>query len=256
MSAAALYCLQCLIFNSVYAYPPLAAPCATASTPIKENCHATSCTCHPLITVDPFFSIWSPADRLTDTETVHWTGFPNIINATAKIDGADYRFMGVGEAPAMEQISRDMDALTTTYVFEAAGVRLTLRFTSPVLPDDLYLLTRPVSYLAVEKKSTDGKAHTVSLRFAVSEQICLDMPGDDEVVVTTLSHGGVTSVKMGSKGQNILNREGDCARIDWGYFYLSSNQKGAAAGSEKKTVVTYNGFLREDNEIEMTFCNP
>ena len=208
----------------------------------------------PLITVDPFFSIWSPADRLTDTDTVHWTGFSNTIEAVAEIDGKAYRFIGRrADIPAMCQIARDMNALTTTYVFEAAGVRLTCLFTSPLLPDDYQLLTRPVSYLEVKRDNIDGKAHTVKLSFAVSEQVCLDMPGDDEVVTEVLTEGGITSAKMGSKSQIMLDRDGDCHRISWGYFYLSTNQKGAVASSEKKTVLTYDGFARGDKEIEMTF---
>ena len=114
---------------------------------------------YPLITIDPFFSVWSQADRLTDETTVHWTGRPNTINGIATIDGIDYRFIGNSDAPAMKQISADCTAFSTVYVFEQSGVRLTLKFTSPILLNDLYLLTRPVSYLEIKKEITDHKKH-------------------------------------------------------------------------------------------------
>ncbi|MBQ9807144.1 MAG: DUF5127 domain-containing protein, partial [Clostridia bacterium] len=210
----------------------------------------------PLITVDPFFSVWSPADHLTDTDTTHWTGFPNIIIGVAEIDGKPYRMIGRkrdAEISSMKRVSRDVDAFTTTYVMEQNGVRLTLLFSSPILPDDLYYLTRPVSYLEIRKESTDGKDHTVKVSLKVSEQICLDVAGDDEVVTEVLSHGNIKSVRMGSKSQKVLNREGDCARIDWGYFYLSSNAPDAVCGVEKITTVTANMYESKDEEREMTF---
>ena len=125
----------------------------------------------PLITVDPYFSVWSPADRLTDAVTVHWTGSPNTIVGTAEIDGVAYRFLGKyhakDDSPALEQVSRDCDALSTSYVFEGAGVRLTASFLTPLLMDDYDLLTRPVSYLKVDVKSLDGQSHAVKVQVAV-----------------------------------------------------------------------------------------
>ena len=131
----------------------------------------------PLITVDPYFSLWSPADHLTDAVTTHWTGKPQTVVGYAAIDGVTYRFLGRlhpgDDSPAMVEVSRDCDALHTTYVFTAAGVELTATFLTPLLMDDLDLMTRPVSYLRLSVRSLDHACHMVGIRLAVSEEICL-----------------------------------------------------------------------------------
>ena len=48
---------------------------------------------YPLITVDPYFSIWSMADRLYDDTTRLWTGASASMYGTARVDGVDYIFM-------------------------------------------------------------------------------------------------------------------------------------------------------------------
>lgn len=188
----------------------------------------------PLITIDPYFSVWSPADELTAANTVHWTGRPIRLCGTLTIDGESYRFMGVDESiPAMKQISRDVDALTSTYVFEQNGVRLTARFTSALLPDDLQILTRPVSYLKLSATSTDGKAHTLSGKVGVSKEICVDYAEQGAVFVRKFGN----TVRMGTHRNPVLGKSGDDLRIDWGYFYLTADD--ANPYDEKRDGITY-----------------
>jgi len=179
----------------------------------------------PLITVDPYFSVWSPADRLTDRTTVHWTGKPNTMVGTAVIDGEAYRFMGklnaADDSRTLTQTKFDYNALSTFYTFEGAGIALDLTFTTPLLMDDLALMSRPVSYLKAAVKSKDGACHKVTVKLAVSEEICLNFRGEDTVVSEIIDINGIPSVKIGSEKQPVLAVSGDNIRINWGYFYLS-----------------------------------
>ncbi len=177
---------------------------------------------YPLITIDPFFSVWSQSDKLTDSTTVHWTNRPNTMLGVATIDGTDYRFMGAGDAPAMKQISADCNAFSTTYVFEQSGVRLTLVFTSPIIPNDLYLLTRPVSYLEIKKEIVDHKKHTVSVKVSVAEEICTNRTKSEPVECELLTLGKYNSAKIGTVAQAVIPCSGDDHRISWGYFYLTT----------------------------------
>src|SRR5687767_10094200 len=62
----------------------------------------------PLVTHDPYFSIWSMSDRLTDEWPKHWTGANHALFAAVKIDGKWHRLIGPKSAtekdiPALEQ---------------------------------------------------------------------------------------------------------------------------------------------------------
>jgi hypothetical protein len=87
----------------------------------------------PLVACDPYFSIWSQADRLTDRDTTHWTGKPHRLTSLVRIDGKAFRVMGASptNVPALEQKSLTVLPTRTFYMFAGAGVELTLTFMTP-----------------------------------------------------------------------------------------------------------------------------
>ena len=48
----------------------------------------------PLITSDPYLSIWSPYDKLNEGITQHWSGAEQSLLGAVRVDGKVYRFMG------------------------------------------------------------------------------------------------------------------------------------------------------------------
>lgn len=48
----------------------------------------------PLVTVDPFFCLWSKYDHLYDGSVTHWNGTKKPLNGAVYVDDKAYRFMG------------------------------------------------------------------------------------------------------------------------------------------------------------------
>lgn len=176
----------------------------------------------PLVACDPYFSIWSPADTLNGADTVHWTGKPHRLSGSVWIDGKQFRVIGSApdSVPALSQKSVEVLPTRTIYRFEDVGIQLVLTFTTPALPDDLDVLSRPVTYLTYEVKAVDGKEHEIEIGFQASGELTVNEP--NQAVTGELGQNGeVRFARMGSKDQPILAKKGDDIRIDWGYFYLA-----------------------------------
>jgi hypothetical protein len=177
----------------------------------------------PLVPVDPYFSIWSPGDKLTDAATTHWTETPNRLTSLVRIDGNAFRIMGnePHDVPALPQTSLEILPTTVRYTFEGAGVRVSLTFLTPLLPEDLMVLSRPVTYLTWEAVSVDGKEHDVQIYYDNSTELVVNNAATEKVVVTREKFGDVEALKAGSVDQTLLKPKGDRVRINWGYEYVA-----------------------------------
>ncbi|HWA82939.1 MAG TPA: DUF4965 domain-containing protein, partial [Fimbriimonadaceae bacterium] len=176
----------------------------------------------PLVTSDPFLSIWSENDRLTDGPTRHWTRRPHALESLVKVDGSWYRIMGDGSpADALPQRSLTVTPTRTIYRFGNAKVEVSLTFMTPALPDDLDVYARPVTYLTWAVRSADGKRHNVEIEFLADTAICMNEPYKP-VSVNVEKFGGLAATKFGLKDQTLLRPAGDDSRINWGYGYVAA----------------------------------
>jgi len=149
-----------------------------------------------------------------------------------RIDGQPYRIMGAApeKIPPMKQTGLTVLPTRTSYTFEGAGIALTLTFMTTALPDDIDILSRPLTYLTYDCRATDGKRHKVEIYFDAASELVVNEP-QQEVVWETYSLADQTPgnpslaiAKMGSNDQPVLAKKGDDIRIDWGYLYVAAHK--------------------------------
>lgn len=178
----------------------------------------------PLITVDPYFNVWSFSDKLYGDTPRHWTGQRQFLTGVVTVDGTNYRFMGnvnpdnsryFTEPEVIEQQSVEVLPMTTRYVFANDSISLEVDFMTPLILDDLMLMSRPVSYISYRIRSVDGNKHTVRMYIDVSTEMCVNTP-DQTVVLGETSY----SITASSGTKNMLSRSGDDHRIEWGTLHL------------------------------------
>ena len=174
----------------------------------------------PLIVNDPYFSIWMPGDTLTDTNTTHWAGAVKPLRGGITVDGKRFHWLGAASNPAAETLSIQVTPTQTSSTLLTAGVQLDVRFWAPALPDDLEMLSAPITYVDLSLCSTDGKAHQVSLDFLASDRLCYEGEVPPAMSGSSYDCNGLHIAYTGQEQQKILGHSGDHITIDWGYLYM------------------------------------
>ncbi len=127
------------------------------------------------------------------------------------------------------QKQADVQPTATIYDFTCGPVDLRVTFLAPLLLDNLELVSRPVNYITYDVAANDGKKHDVKIYFEASPLWAVDYPSQ-KTTTECFEEDGLVYLKSGSVSQDILAKKGDDRRIDWGYFYLVSENDGTDAG--------------------------
>ena len=193
----------------------------------------------PLITNDPFFSVWDPNYLPTGGETRHWCGSEKRLLGSVEIDGRKFRFIGTGANPAIPLKEREVTPLSTRYRYEACGVSFTVIFTSPLLLDDLDVLSTPITYVRFQVEFLDGKDHRVTVNLGANETFVYAGEKGPKMRSDDFSDGVLNYCYLGQMKQNPLSGSGDHLTQDWGYLFLA-----AAEGDVRNNPASIANALR------------
>jgi len=143
------------------------------------------------------------------------------------------------------QTNVSINATQTIYSFKCGNADLLLTFTSPLLLNDLAVLSRPVSYISYKVKSNDGNPHNIKLLFSASADIARNNPSQT-VIAAKVAAAGLSMLKAGTVEQPILKKSGDDVRIDWGYMYVASPQDNKATQYISNSTDAVGSFVNNE----------
>ena len=231
--------------------------CSLSDEPGPRSAGAFRPPATPLVVHDPYFSVWSMSDNLTDLSTKHWTGTTQSLCGLVRVDRKSYRIIGnePRTTPALAQTRHDVLPTHTVYGFEGAGIKLTLTFLNPAIPQDMELVSRPVTYVTWSVVSADGKSHDVQIYFDAGSELVVNIP-EQRVVWGRYHVRNLQVLRMGSQEQPVLQKSGDSLRIDWGYLYLVSEpgkgvSESATVRAEATKLFMETGRVPDSDELEV-----
>jgi hypothetical protein len=247
-----MLCLFAAVLLAVFQVPQF----ASAQQPAAHRPPAA-----PLIANDPYFSLWSMADKLTDVPTKHWSEAAQPLTGLIRIDGRILRWMGaqprqrmgLPRIDAMQQDALEVTPLHTRYRFSAAGIELLVSFFTPSFPQQLDVLSRPVTYLTWSARATDNAAHQVDLLLDVSPQIAINANAQ-QVTWGRSRAGDLAVLSVGTQEQAALHQSGDRIRIDWGYFHLAVPDAESSMSEMSTTAMAEfvaKGKLEDSDDFDM-----
>lgn len=144
------------------------------------------------------------------------------------------------DSTPMKQTSLTVNPTQTKYRFASEEVSVDLTFTTPALPWDIDLLSKPITFVDYQIWSNDQKKHQFELSFLVGSEIARHSDEQEleikNSVSETLKKVEITAQRAGTKSQEVLKRTGDYRRIDWGNLIFASSTRKPFSGLGQEQI--------------------
>lgn len=198
---------------------------------------------YPLFIKDPYFSIYSNGDILTESDTIFWTGAKKELLGLVKIDNKIYSFLGKSEFEKLEQINVELETFKTIYTFKKDDFILKVEFVSPLTLNDLKLLSCPICYMHYDFVCSNK--HDFEIYLLMNEKWCYNEGNNDkhQIIGNEFKFRKYNVAKFGLRRQLYLSQSNDEFLSDWGYFYLAGENAHFFGKKHLKTYLLNDDFM-------------
>ncbi|RRB02816.1 glutaminase family protein [Larkinella rosea] len=146
---------------------------------------------YPLVTLDPYTSVWAFNDKLNESPTRHWTGKNQPLDGLIRVDGRSYRFMGSQLTTLKTVVSTaQTNAYELSYTFQKPGdgwerpeFKLSSDWKTGKAPIGDGAGSNPIKPATIWKTKEVWYRRTVTVSDLNFENLVLNMSHDDDVVV-------------------------------------------------------------------------
>jgi hypothetical protein len=176
------------------------------------NCYVTSVKTYPL--EEAIKKYLKNGENILAMHCINTQGY-------AWLDAGLYVQKNFTNIKLAKQESVTVTATKTSYKMSCGPVLVSIDFLSPLLANNLDVLSRPLTYIGFSSSAIDHESHDVQILFGVSASIAKDRSGQVEIT-SAGNYENIKYLKTGLANQQILAKSGDDLRIDWGYAYLST----------------------------------